>query len=124
MIIFRFIAFLLLGISCHAAPSVTNAPVRAYICDEGAALKIHLVIKQGGTYEASLEQPTGVRVESGVWTSKNDELVLKCRIGDIGHSIRRLRVNRQDSERLIWIVPGAGDAGGAVTYPVFHREVL
>ena len=59
MITFRFIAFLLLGISCHAAPSITNAPAGAYICDEGAALKIHLVIKQGGTYEASLEQPTG-----------------------------------------------------------------
>ena len=124
MITFRFIAILLLGISCHAAPSVTNAPAGAYICDEVAALKIHLVIKQDGTYEASLAQPTGVRVESGVWTSKSDELFLKRRSGDIGHSIRRLRLDYQDSERLLWIIPGAGGAGGAVTYPVFHREVL
>jgi len=124
MIAFRFIVILLLGISCHAAPSVTNALAGAYICDEVSALKIHLVIKPDGTYEASLEQPTGIRLEIGVWTSKSDDLILERRSGDIGHPIRRLRPDHDVSGRLLWIVPGAGGARGAATYPVFHREVL
>ena len=124
MIIFRFIVILVLGVTCHAAPSATNALAGAYICDEIATLKIHLVMKQDGTYEASLEQPTGVRLESGVWTSKSDDLFLQRRSGDIGHPIRRLRPDPEVSGRLLWIVPGAGGAGGATTYPFFHREVL
>jgi hypothetical protein len=115
---------LVLRSSCLAASSATNALAGAYICDEVTALKVYLVIKQDGTYEASVERPAGARVESGVWTNKGDDLVLERRSGDIGHPIRRLRPDHQISGRLFWIVPGGGEAGGAATYPIFHREVL
>lgn len=125
---FKFIIILLLGVlgsAGQAASSATNALAGAYICDEVTALKIHLLIKPDGTYEASLERPAGIRLESGVWTSQKDDLILARRNGDIGHlMIRRLRPDSQISGRLVWIVPGAGSAGGATTWPFFQREVL
>jgi hypothetical protein len=129
MTTFRFIIILLLGVlgsSCHAAPSATNALAGAYICDVITMSKIHLVIKPDGTYEASCEyqQPLGVRRESGVWTAKGEDLILQRRSGDCGFAIRRLRPDQEVSGRLVWISPVGSGGGGAIVYPYFYREVL
>jgi len=123
---FCFILILLatvVGSSCHSAPSVTNSLAGTYICDGVLSITIRLVVKPDGTYEASAEQPAGVRHESGVWKVSGEDLLMQRRGGDIGHPIRRLRPDQEISGRLLWIVPGAGGTGGAVTYPFFHREV-
>ncbi len=123
---FRFILIVLatvVGNSCHAAPPVTNTIAGTYICDEVSSVKIRLVVKPDGTYEASAEQPADVRQESGVWKVSGEDLLFQRRSGNIGHPIRRLRPDREISGRLLWMVPGAGGTGGAVMYPFFHREV-
>jgi hypothetical protein len=122
---FRFEIMLLLVGLCSpfhgvAADSTgtTNSLVGAYICD---AVKIHLVIKSDGTYEASLEQPPASRRESGVWESEGQNLILRRRNGGIGFMIQRLHPDREVLGRLLWLAP-TGDGGGAIIYPLFHRE--
>ena len=126
MSIFRFIFILLLavvGSSCRATPTATNSLAGDYVCDESSSSKIHLIIKLDGTYEASFEQPLGIRQESGVWTTKGEDLILQRRSGDSGFSIQRLRPDREVSGRLVWIFPAGSGGGGAIVYPFFHREV-
>ena len=100
--------------------SATNSSVGTFICDE---VKIRLVIKSDGTYEASTDQALAARHESGIWEAKGEDLILKCRSGGIGFSIKRLRPDREVPGRLLWIVPANSGSGGAMTYPIFHREI-
>ena len=118
------LSLVVLGSPCHAsAPvaadsaSTTNSLVGAYICDE---VKIHLVIKPDGTYEASLDQPLVSRRESGVLEARGEDLILRRRSGGVGFSIQRLRPDQEVPGHLLWISSAGG--GGAIKYPVFHRE--
>jgi hypothetical protein len=120
------LSLVVLGGACHTSPAVaadgastTNSLVGPYICDE---VNIHLVIKPDGTYEASLEQTLVSRHESGVWEAKGEDIILRRRSGGIGFSIQRLRLDREVPVRLLWISP-ASSRGGAITYPIFHREI-
>ena len=121
------VSLVVFGSVCHVSTTlaadsanVTNSSVGAYICDE---VKIHLVIKPDGTYEASIDQPLDSRQESGIWEAKGEDIILQRRSGEIGFSIQRLRPDREDPGRLLWIAPVSSGGGGAITYPIFHREV-
>ena len=114
------------GGACHASStlvadsaSATNLSAGAYVCDDVA---IRLVIKRNGTYEATYEQPPFSRRESGLWEARGGDIILRRRIGGIGFSIRRLRPDRQVSGRLLWISSAGSGGGGAITYPIFHRD--
>ena len=118
-----------LGTACQVSPalagddaSTTNSLVGAYNC---VKVNVHLVIEPDGKYVASVQQlpPSGVQRENGVWEAKGGELILQRRSGGIGFSIRRLRPDLDVSGRLLWIFPAGHVGGGAITYPIFQREI-
>jgi hypothetical protein len=111
------------GICCHGRAALldTNLVAGTFACEVASTAKIHLVISADGTYKASVEEFAGTRRESGTWIDKHGELIFQRRSGDAGFAIRRLRPDRENPGELLWIVPGAGNGGGAVQYPVFHR---
>jgi hypothetical protein len=111
------------AISCHGQAALldTNLVVGTFTCDVASTAKIHLVISADGTYRASVEKPANAKQESGTWIDKHGELIFQRRSGDAGFAIRRLRPGQESPGDLLWIVPGAGNGGGAFQYPVFHR---
>ena len=115
------VSLVVFGNACQTlaadSANVTNSSVGAYICDEA---KIHLVIKSDGTYSMDRLDPR-LTAGSGIWEAKGEEIILQRRSGGIGFSIRQLDPIRKIYGRLLWIFP-ASHVGGAITYPIFHRE--
>jgi hypothetical protein len=123
-------ALVLLSISCSiSAPAGAGARrasvsiAGSYVFNELAYLKIRLVIRPDGTYEASSEEKLApVRRESGIWEVAGEDMMFHLRNGGLQHPIQRLRLAQEVPGRLIWIVP-VGNMGGAITYFSFHRQV-